>query len=94
MKKLILSATVVCIPMIGCKTVTPVNISFTPELSLNPSTEFWDRLAPHHAALENNFFDLRSVRALVKELVPPVLIVGAGQGLIVNELVKRGFATS
>ena len=62
----------------------------TPPFSLNTSVEFWDQLAPHHAALENNFFDLRSVRTLLKELAPPVLIVGAGQGLIVNELIQRG----
>ena len=54
--------------------------------------EFWNQLAPHHAALENNFFDLRSARALLEELVPPVLIVGAGQGLIVSELLQRGIA--
>ena len=61
-----------------------------PQFPSNTFIEFWDQLAPHHAALENNFFDLLSVRTLLEELVSPVLIVGAGQGLIVNELIQRG----
>ena len=53
--------------------------------------EFWNKLAPHHSTIENNFFNLPSVRAIMREIQSPVLVVGAGQGLIVEELVKRGF---
>ncbi len=53
---------------------------------------FWDELAPHHAALEDNFFDIRSARAILAEVESPALVVGAGQGLIVEELVKGGAA--
>lgn len=53
-------------------------------------SRFWDRLAPHHAALEDNYFDLRSVRKLRKAIRQPVLVVGAGQGLIVAELRRQG----
>src|SRR5689334_5006481 len=59
---------------------------------MKSSTEFWDELAAHHAGIENSYFDLPSIRAILPELEPPVLIVGAGQGLIVEELTKRGIA--
>ncbi len=54
-------------------------------------SQFWDALAPHHAAIENNYLDLPTIRRLLKDLQGPVLVVGAGQGLIVEELRKNGF---
>jgi len=57
---------------------------------MNQASDFWDALAPHHAAIENNYFDLSSLRHIVHELREPILVVGAGQGLIVAELQKRG----
>ena len=54
------------------------------------STQFWDALAPYHARIENNYFDLATVRRIVPELRPPVLVVGAGQGLLVAELRNKG----
>ena len=61
-------------------------------LPVKNSTQFWDELAAHHAAIENSYFDLRSVRAILEEIESPVLVVGAGQGLIVEELIRRGFS--
>ena len=55
------------------------------------SIEFWNALAPHHEALEDSYFDLASVRQLLPAIQQPVLVVGAGQGLIVGELRNRGF---
>jgi len=55
------------------------------------STDFWDALAPHHALLEENFFDVPSLRLLMNSLRGAVLVVGAGHGLIVAELQKQGF---
>ena len=52
---------------------------------------FWDGLAPHHAEIEDTNFDLASVRHLLPDIETPVLVVGAGQGLIVAELRKRGY---
>src|SRR2546421_11413382 len=60
---------------------------------MNDSSDFWDALAPHHASLENNYLDLRSVRRIVHDIHEPVLVVGAGQGLIVEELQKNGLRT-
>jgi len=54
------------------------------------SSDFWDALAPHHSALENSYLDLPSLRRIQQEIRPPVLVVGAGQGLIVAALQKQG----
>jgi len=54
------------------------------------SSDFWDALAPHHSALENSYLDLPSLRRIQHELRPPVLVVGAGQGLIVAALQAQG----
>jgi SAM-dependent methyltransferase len=54
------------------------------------SSEFWDALAPHHSAIENSYLDLPSLRRIQHNLCPPVLVVGAGQGLIVAALQKHG----
>jgi SAM-dependent methyltransferase len=53
-------------------------------------SSFWDALAPHHAAVENNFLDRESLRHIVSDVRSPVLVVGAGQGLIVAELLAKG----
>ncbi len=57
------------------------------------SSEFWDALAPHHSLLENDYFDRSSLRLILHHIHQPVLVVGAGQGLIVEELRKNGFQT-
>ena len=54
-------------------------------------SNYWDALAPHHSSLENNYLDLPSLRRIIRDLHQPVLVVGAGQGLIVAELRKNGF---
>ena len=58
---------------------------------MNHRSDFWDVLAQFHAEIEDTNFDLASVRRLLPEIKSPVLVVGAGQGLIVEELRKRGY---
>lgn len=58
---------------------------------MKQTSDFWDALAPYHSALENNYLDLPSLRCILPEVHEPVLVVGAGQGLIVAELQKKGF---
>lgn len=58
---------------------------------MNEKTNFWDALAPHHAAIEDNYLDRASLQRIMSEVRSPVLVVGAGQGLLVAELLKRGF---
>jgi 2-polyprenyl-3-methyl-5-hydroxy-6-metoxy-1,4-benzoquinol methylase len=66
-------------------------MSKKPENSGGCPSEFWDLLARHHRGVEDNFLDLASMRRFVKNIEQqPVLVVGAGQGLIVEELRKRG----
>ena len=40
--------------------------------------------------MENNYLDLPSLRRIIHDIRQPVLVVGAGQGLIVAELRKNG----
>jgi ubiquinone/menaquinone biosynthesis C-methylase UbiE len=54
------------------------------------TSDFWDALAPRHSAIENSYLDLPSLRRIQQEIRPPVLVVGAGQGLIVADLQARG----
>lgn len=54
------------------------------------SIQFWDALAPHHSRLEDNYFDLATVRRIAGALQEPVLVVGAGQGLLVAEFRRKG----
>ena len=54
-------------------------------------SNLWDALAPYHYAIENNFFELNSLESIISNIHQPVLVVGAGQGLIVEELQKNGF---
>jgi len=49
-----------------------------------------DTLAPHHWRTENNYLDVESVRLILGDVREPVLVVGAGQGLIVEELRRQG----
>jgi len=58
---------------------------------MKQASDFWDALAPYHSEMENNYFDLPSLRRVIHEVGEPVLVVGAGQGLIVAELKSRGF---
>lgn len=51
---------------------------------------FWDALAPHHWRVENNFMNVPSLRLILGDIREPVLVVGAGQGLIVEELQRQG----
>jgi ubiquinone/menaquinone biosynthesis C-methylase UbiE len=55
------------------------------------SSDYWDTLAPYHSSIENNYLDLPSLHRIVPDIHQPVLVVGAGQGLIVAELRKNGF---
>lgn len=52
--------------------------------------DFWDALAPHHASIENHYLDVSAIRSIMSDLRAPVLVVGAGHGLIVAEIRKAG----
>ena len=60
-------------------------------LEMSSSSDYWDVLAPHHLSIENNFLDLPSMRLIEADIRQPVLVVGAGLGLIVEGLRRKGF---
>ena len=51
---------------------------------------FWDALAPYHWRVENIFMNVPSLRLILGDIREPVLVIGAGQGLIVEELLRLG----
>src|ERR1041385_2769417 len=57
---------------------------------MSHDSDFWNALAQCHAEVEDTNFNLASVRRLLPEIQSPVLVVGAGHGLIVAELRKHG----
>ena len=50
-------------------------------------------MAPYHSYIEDDYFDPPSLRLILHHIHQPVLVVGAGQGLIVEELRKNGLQT-
>ncbi len=60
------------------------------ESAVRNASSYWDTLAPHHWRLENNYLDVSSVRLILGDIRQPVMVVGAGQGLIVEELRRQG----
>jgi cyclopropane fatty-acyl-phospholipid synthase-like methyltransferase len=58
---------------------------------MSDNSNFWNALAPIHATIEDTNFNLASLRLLLPEIKSPVLVVGAGHGLIVGELQTLGY---
>ena len=59
------------------------------ESAVRNASNYWDTLAPHHWRLENNYLNVSSVRLILGDIRQPVLVVGAGQGLIVEQRLRR-----
>ena len=57
---------------------------------LTSPCNFWDAMAPYHSKIENSYLDLASIRRIIHDIHQPALVVGAGQGLIVAELLRKG----
>lgn len=60
------------------------------EQAQTAGAEFWDALARHHASIENHYLDVPAIRRIMDDVRPPVLVVGAGQGLIVEAIRRAG----
>jgi ubiquinone/menaquinone biosynthesis C-methylase UbiE len=52
--------------------------------------QFWNVWAPYLSYIEDNALDLANIQKLDRVISDPVLIVGAGQGLLVEQLQKSG----
>jgi hypothetical protein len=55
------------------------------------SSTYWDIWAPYLPYLEDNLLDLETITELSASVTDPVLVVGAGQGLLVQGLTQKGF---
>ena len=53
-------------------------------------SEYWEVWAPYWSYIEDNYLDVSSVRKLIPIISEPVLVIGAGQGLLVHDLQKHG----
>jgi len=53
--------------------------------------QFWETLAPYLSHIEDNFLDLESINKLKSIINGPVLVIGAGQGLLVESLQQSGY---
>jgi SAM-dependent methyltransferase len=51
----------------------------------------WKAWAPYWRDIENTYLDVPTIRRLEPEIRSPVLLIGAGQGLLVERLRKDGF---
>lgn len=58
---------------------------------MSEKLSFWDAIAPYLNYIENNHLDLSSINKLMNLIDEPVLVIGAGQGLLVEELTKKGY---
>lgn len=54
-------------------------------------TNYWTTWAPYWSYEEENFLDLETINKLAPAIINPALIIGAGQGLLVEQLRKKGF---
>lgn len=55
------------------------------------TTSLWTAWSPYWSYQEDFFLDLDTIDKLTDDIMSPVLIVGAGQGLLVEHLQKKGF---
>lgn len=52
---------------------------------------FWKTWSPYWSYIEDSSLDLETINKLTIAIRNPVLIIGAGQGLLVEQLQKKGF---
>lgn len=52
---------------------------------------YWEAWAPYWSYFEDNMLDVEGINKLAIDIVNPVLVVGAGQGLLVEQLLQKGF---
>lgn len=54
-------------------------------------SKYWELWSPYWTYIEENFLDSDSIQKLTPFVKAPVLIVGGGQGLLVEKLQQNGF---
>jgi hypothetical protein len=60
--------------------------------AMSVATKYWDGFSVYMEYMENALgINLDNLGPIIPLIKSPVLVVGAGQGLLVEELRKRGF---
>ena len=57
---------------------------------MKSASSYWDAMAPHLVSIEDNYLDPSSLDQIRYDVKQPVLVIGAGQGVLVEHLQKRG----
>ena len=57
---------------------------------MSDNLKFWESWSPYWSYIEDNHLDLDSIDKLAPLIKDPALVIGAGQGLLVEELRKKG----
>lgn len=60
------------------------------DIAKKQTATFWEAWSPHLADLEDNHLDLPAIEALGSAIGNPVLVIGAGHGLLVADLRNKG----
>ena len=57
---------------------------------MSDTSRMWEIVSPYLSYMEDNYLDLDSIRTLTSVIRDPALVIGGGQGLLVEELRKQG----
>lgn len=59
---------------------------------MSDKIKFWEVWSPYWSYIEDNFLDLDSIDKLSSVIKDPAVVIGAGQGILVEQLRKKGLA--
>jgi ubiquinone/menaquinone biosynthesis C-methylase UbiE len=57
------------------------------------TNRYWDTWAPYWSYFEDSMLDIEGIQKLSIDVIDPVLVIGAGQGLLVEQLRQKRFKT-
>jgi ubiquinone/menaquinone biosynthesis C-methylase UbiE len=57
---------------------------------MSDKLRFWESWSPYWSYIEDNYLDLDSIDKLSSMIKDPALVIGAGQGILVEQLRKKG----
>lgn len=60
-------------------------------IQMKKNESYWESWAPYWSYFEDNFLDIESINQLASTIESPILIIGAGQGILVEQLQNEGF---
>lgn len=57
---------------------------------MSDKLKYWELWSPYWSYIEDNYLDLDSIDKLASLVVDPAMVIGAGQGILVEELRNKG----